>query len=92
PARESVRAGMPSGSLADARAQIFRLAEDNLLPPCAPRRDGGRSEEPAEATTSPSAPTTSPRPAPEQSPEPSPEPTPRPAPASVPGVDCRAVS
>ncbi|EYT65589.1 potassium ABC transporter ATPase [Dietzia sp. UCD-THP] len=96
PARESVRAGMPSGSLADARAQIFRLAQDNLLPPCAPRRDGGRTTDPAETITSPSptttSPTTSPGSAPEQSPERSPEPTPRPSPAPVPGVDCRAVS
>ena len=35
PARESVRAGMPSGSLAEANAQVARLANDNLLPPCA---------------------------------------------------------
>ncbi|MFN7243675.1 MAG: serine/threonine protein phosphatase, partial [Dietzia cercidiphylli] len=93
PARESVRAGMPSGSLADANAQVARLAQDNLLPACEPRERGqDRRSEPAEATPSPSSPTTSPRPAPEPSPEPSPQPTPPPAPAPVPGVDCRAVS
>ena len=48
PAREAVRAGMPSGSLADANAQVARLAQDNLLPPCEPekteeRRGGGTS-------------------------------------------------
>lgn len=93
PARESVRAGMPSGSLADANAQVARLAQDNLLPACEPRERGqDRRSEPAEATPSPSSPTTSPRPAPEPSPEPSPQPSPPPAPAPVPGVDCRAVS
>src|SRR5699024_11690383 len=34
PARESVRAGMPSGSLAETSAQVSRLAQDNLLPLC----------------------------------------------------------
>jgi len=34
PARESVRAGMPSGSLPEATGQVVRLAADNLLPPC----------------------------------------------------------
>lgn len=81
PARESVRAGMPSGSLSDANAQVFRLAQDNLLPACEPEERGQeRGEEPAEATTSPSSPTESP------------QPSPRPTPAPVPGVDCRAVS
>ncbi|MFN3600183.1 MAG: PP2C family protein-serine/threonine phosphatase [Dietzia sp.] len=85
PARESVRAGMPSGSLSDANAQVFRLAQDNLLPACEPEERGQeRGEEPAEATTSPSSPT--------ESPESSPQPAPRPIPAPVPGVDCRAVS
>src|SRR5699024_676282 len=36
PARQAVRAGMPSGSLAEASAQVTRLAQDNLLPPCEP--------------------------------------------------------
>ncbi|MFN3339839.1 MAG: PP2C family protein-serine/threonine phosphatase [Dietzia sp.] len=85
PARESVRAGMPSGSLSDANAQVFRLAQDNLLPACEPEERGQeRGGEPAEATTSPSSPTASP--------QPSPQPSPRPTPAPVPGVDCRAVS
>jgi serine/threonine protein phosphatase PrpC len=105
PARESVRAGMPSGSLSDAGAQVSRLAEDNLLPPCQPEE---QTEEPAGDATSPSSPlspspaaspatTTSPpptSPSPTASPSPtmSPEPSPRPAPAPVPGENCRAVS
>ncbi|WP_216695053.1 PP2C family protein-serine/threonine phosphatase [Dietzia psychralcaliphila] len=100
PARESVRAGMPSGSLSDANAQVSRLAQDNLLPACEPEEAG---EEPAEAITSPSSPTASPQPSNQQpsnqqpspqpsSEQPSPQPSPRPTPAPVPGVDCRAVS
>jgi protein phosphatase len=104
PARESVRAGMPSGSLSDANAQVSRLAQDNLLPACEPEEAGEeRGEEPAEAITSPSSPTASPQPSNQQpsnqqpSPQPSteqptPQPSPRPTPAPVPGVDCRAVS
>ncbi|HMT49376.1 PP2C family serine/threonine-protein phosphatase [Dietzia sp. UBA5065] len=56
PARETVRAGLPSGSLAEANAQVYRLAQDNLLPPCEPTRRAGRE---AGATPSPSSPPTS---------------------------------
>ena len=107
PARESVRAGMPSGSLSEANAQVTRLAQDNLLPACEPdqraeRRGTERSAEP----TSPSSPSpdasATPAPAGPGAPtsdtraEPSasaePSPAARPAPAQVPGETCRAVS
>ncbi|MBB0991918.1 serine/threonine protein phosphatase, partial [Dietzia sp. SLG510A3-30A2] len=101
PARETVRAGMPSGSLAEAGAQVSRLTEDNLLPPCDPRE---QQERPREQTSSSSSPTESPSPtgspAPTGSPSPGePAPTDEPAtppspttPAPVPGETCRAVS
>ncbi|MVZ91661.1 serine/threonine protein phosphatase [Microbacter sp. ANSKLAB05] len=101
PARETVRAGLPSGSLAEAGAQVSRLTEDNLLPPCEPRE---QQERPREQTSSSSSPTESPSntgsPAPTGSPSPGePAPTDEPAtppspttPAPVPGETCRAVS
>ena len=101
PARETVRAGLPSGSLAEAGAQVSRLTEDNLLPPCEPRE---QQERPREQTSSSSSPTGSPSPtgppAPTGSPSPGePAPTDEPAtppspttPAPVPGETCRAVS
>lgn len=101
PARETVRAGLPSGSLAEAGAQVSRLTEDNLLPPCEPRE---QQERPREQTSSSSSPTASPSntgsPAPTGSPSPGePAPTDEPAtppspttPAPVPGETCRAVS
>ena len=107
PARETVRAGMPSGSLAEAGAQVHRLAQDNLLPPCTTPERSGR---PGGATSSSSSPTTSPTPAPtpaptgspapspapsaspDATPAPDPRPTSRPAPAPVPGQDCRVVN
>ena len=105
PARETVRAGMPSGSLADANAQIHRLAQDNLLPVCEPgQRAERRAERPAGTASSSSSTSPSPQAPGEASPsgqaEPSPapdgepagSPTSRPAPAQVPGETCRAVS
>ncbi|MEV8222731.1 PP2C family serine/threonine-protein phosphatase [Dietzia maris] len=101
PARETVRAGLPSGSLAEAGAQVSRLTEDNLLPPCDPREP---QERPREQTSSSSSPTESPSPTgspvPTGSPSPGePAPTDEPAtppspttPAPVPGETCRAVS
>lgn len=101
PARETVRAGLPSGSLAEAGAQVSRLTEDNLLPPCDPPE---QQERPREQTSSSSSPTESPSPtgspAPTGSPSPGePAPTDEPAtppspttPAPVPGETCRAVS
>ena len=80
PARESVRAGMPSGSLDEASAQIFRLAENNLLPPCEPEPRAGEDTEPdAEPDGEPDG-------------EPDAEPPARPAPPQIPGENCRAVS
>ncbi|WP_010539715.1 PP2C family protein-serine/threonine phosphatase [Dietzia alimentaria] len=89
PARESVRAGMPSGSLAEANAQVSRLTQDNLLPPCEPADEKKDPEAaPSSSTPSPSTEATPPSDRPEQ-------PTSRPAlptPPQVPGENCRAVS
>ncbi len=52
PAREAVRAGMPSGSLAEANAQVARLAQDNLLPPCDPTETGTRGGEGTSSSSS----------------------------------------
>lgn len=62
PAREAVRAGMPSGSLAEANAQVARLAQDNLLPRCEPeetgeRRGGDASSSSPSPTAEPADPT-----------------------------------
>lgn len=95
PARETVRAGMPSGSLAEATAQVSRLAQDNLLPVCGPTprdrdRDGRTSSSsppsPTDAPASPGAPTGEPARSPAESPT---SPT---SPEPVPGETCRAVS
>ncbi|WP_307872399.1 protein phosphatase 2C domain-containing protein [Dietzia sp. KRD202] len=77
PARETVRAGLPSGSLAEAGAQVSRLTEDNLLPPCEPRE---QQERPREQTSSSSSPTGSPSPTETPSPTGSPLPTGSPSP------------
>lgn len=53
-AREQVRAGLPSGRLDDARAQMARLVEYDLLPVCAEKKD----------TTPTPTPTPTPAPAP----------------------------
>lgn len=103
PARETVRAGMPSGSLSEANAQVARLAQDNLLPECEPTPErAGRGG--ATSSSSPSSPgeTTSPA-APTSPAETDPRGAERPAeadpgaerpapPAPVPGETCRAVS
>lgn len=72
PARESVRAGMPSGTLGEANAQVSRLAQDNLLPPCeeleraatparpAPRTGSDRTGEPRTTEPTPASPTPAP--------------------------------
>lgn len=57
PARESVRAGMPSGSLPEATGQVVRLAADNLLPPCEtsdPKPAEGTDEKATPSSSSPS--------------------------------------
>ena len=57
PARESVRAGMPSGSLSEATGQVVRLAADNLLPPCEtsdPEPAEGTEEKATPSSSSPS--------------------------------------
>ena len=83
PARETVRAGMPSGSLGEASAQVARLAQNNLLPPCEPPEEQERPDEQS-SSSSPSG-------SPDES-DPSDEPTAAPSPAPVPGETCRAVS
>ena len=56
PAREAVRAGMPSGSLTEANAQVARLAQDNLLPPCEPEKTDERRGGDTSSSSSPSSP------------------------------------
>lgn len=83
PARESVRAGMPSGSLAEANAQVSRLAQDNLLPPCDELEKAA-----APARPDPASRTSDPRPTGPTTPEPSPRPSPStPAPTTAPAGD-----
>lgn len=55
PARETVRAGMPSGSLSDANAQVSRLAQDNLLPACEKPKPADGADKP-DAPKNPDAP------------------------------------
>ncbi|OZE35859.1 serine/threonine protein phosphatase [Rhodococcus sp. 05-2254-5] len=91
-AREQVTAGLPSGSLDDARGQVQRLASGDLLEVC--------ETEPAVTTTAAPAPTTPiiappgvplPPPAPEPVPEAAPTTTavPTPTVAQIPGQNCR---
>ncbi|MDF3310965.1 PP2C family protein-serine/threonine phosphatase [Rhodococcus sp. T2V] len=83
-AREQVRAGLPSGKLDDARNQMTRLAQNDLLPVC-------ESESAATTTTTP-APSPVPTPAPAPVPEttaPAPAPAPAP-PAALPAPETPA--
>ncbi|EOM74248.1 serine/threonine-protein phosphatase [Rhodococcus rhodnii] len=89
-ARAQVRAGLPSGNLDDARGQMQRLVDGDLLPVCA---------DPTTATPPPPAPAPgepappAPAPAPEGGAEPAP-PTEGALPegqAPAPGQNCRAV-
>ncbi|MGW5151250.1 PP2C family protein-serine/threonine phosphatase [Rhodococcus koreensis] len=105
-AREQVRAGLPSGKLDDARNQMTRLAQNDLLPVC-------ESESAATTTTTPApspVPTPAPAPVPETTaPAPAPAPpaalpapetpapqtptaTPAPTVTQVPGQNCRTAS
>ncbi|MBC2590307.1 MULTISPECIES: PP2C family serine/threonine-protein phosphatase [Rhodococcus] len=96
-AREQVRAGLPSGSLDDARTQMNRLAENDLLPVCveeqpAPAPAPAPAPEPAPApapTTPPAAPASEPAPAAAPAPAPTPTPEPTPTVPQVPGQNCR---
>ena len=60
PARETVRAGMPSGSLSEANSQVLRLAQDNLLPPCEPEEGQARGGEGGAGDAPPSSPSPTP--------------------------------
>lgn len=90
PARETVRAGMPSGSLAEADAQVSRLTEDNLLPPCELREQQERPREQTSSSPSPAAASAPPGEAATPD-EPATPPSPTTS-APVPGETCRAVS
>ena len=85
-AREQVRAGLPSGSLDDAKGQMNQLANSDLLPVC--------EEKTAEPTPAPAQPTPAPPPPadPAQA-QPAPAPTTTttaaPTPAQTPGQTCR---
>lgn len=106
PARESVRAGMPSGSMAEANAQVSRLAQNNLLPPCEPPEANATEPKASEtkapgtqapATKSPEtqAPETQgsePKSPESKAPADSERTSDRPAPRPIPGENCRAVS
>ncbi|MGW0042209.1 PP2C family protein-serine/threonine phosphatase [Rhodococcus sp. NPDC003348] len=74
-AREQVRAGLPSGSLDDAKDQMHRLTDGDLLPVCTP-----------EPTTT-AQPTPTPAPAPTPVPEPGAPPAAPPAPAPAPTAE-----
>ena len=63
PARETVRAGMPSGSLSEANSQVLRLAQDNLLPPCEPEEEQARGGEGGAGDAPSSSPAPTPDPA-----------------------------
>ncbi|MFC9362535.1 PP2C family protein-serine/threonine phosphatase [Rhodococcus sp. NPDC057014] len=83
-AREQVRAGLPSGKLDDARNQMTRLAQNDLLPVC--------ESESATTTTTTPAPSPVPAPAPAPVPEttaPAPAPAPAP-PAALPAPETPA--
>lgn len=83
PARESVRAGMPSGSLAEASDQVSRLAQDNLLPLCEEIQNEGREEAENRAETEDRAEADAEAEAGAEAER---------APTPVPGENCRAVS
>lgn len=91
PARETVRAGMPSGGLSETNAQVSRLAQDNLLPPCEEPEAESRPEAGPEAGPAPGDPASEEAPPGNAEPEPGPMPD-HPAPEPVPGENCRAVS
>ncbi|MFC7448347.1 PP2C family protein-serine/threonine phosphatase [Rhodococcus daqingensis] len=98
-AREQVRAGLPSGSLDDAKRQMSRLATADLLPVC-PSTATGSTTPPATGgptspapPTSPAVPPTEPAPA-AATPTPGPTAAVPPIPselaqAHVPGQNCR---
>ena len=106
PARESVRAGMPSGSLAETSAQVSRLAQDNLLPLCEEVEAESReaAEDRAERDAEADRPGAEPEPGAEREPGAEPgadrepgagagdDPEAEQAPDPVPGENCRAVS
>ena len=106
-ARHQVLAGLPSGSLTEAQAQMSRLATDELLPPCSDFAPA-EGEAPADSSASPRssqapAPRSSearptPSDQPSNTPEPSNQPVPTetaqpqpPRPVAAPGMNCRAV-
>ncbi|MFE3290735.1 protein phosphatase 2C domain-containing protein [Rhodococcus sp. NPDC059234] len=97
-AREQVRAGLPSGSLDDAKSQMTRLTVGDLLPVCevattptpAPAPAPVPAPVPAPTPTPGAAPAPTPGPAPAPEPAPTTEPVSAPTtPALIPGQNCR---
>ncbi|QNG20793.1 serine/threonine protein phosphatase [Rhodococcus triatomae] len=97
-ARAQVRAGLPSGNLDDAREQMSRLADNDLLPVCEPEPEPTAEPTPApEPAPAPEAPPAEPpaEPAPgEAAPGEAPaeeqtQPAPTTTPTQVPGQNCR---
>ncbi|MEZ5151994.1 PP2C family protein-serine/threonine phosphatase [Rhodococcus zopfii] len=84
-AREQVRAGLPSGNLEDAKAQMGRLVDGDLLPVCVEEKP-----EPAPAPAPAPGPVATATPAPDGTPAPAPAPetppvtTAAPPPAEIP--------
>lgn len=88
PARAAVRAGMPSGSLAEASAQVTRLAQDNLLPECEPgTREGRRDGEPSSSSRTPAPTPAGPTPGADATPSPDGDQPSTGAGPSAPGAD-----
>ncbi|NLE80551.1 MAG: serine/threonine-protein phosphatase [Rhodococcus sp.] len=84
-AREQVRAGLPSGTLDDARSQMARLVENDLLPVCVEEEEAAEGPAPAPAPPPIPLPVPLPPPAvPAPAPAPLPVPIPAPAPAPAP--------
>lgn len=95
-ARAQVRAGLPSGSLEDARSQMHRITDGDLLPVCETATTSTPTPTPAPAPAPAPAPvaTTGPAPAPPPAPPTTTEPA---APAvttstQIPGQNCRTGS
>lgn len=86
-ARQQVSAGLPSGSLSDARGQVTRLASGDLLPLCATEPEPVPTPTPAPPAVPlpPGLPPIEPVPEVTSTPE-----VPQPAVPQVPGQNCRA--
>ncbi|WP_068272368.1 PP2C family protein-serine/threonine phosphatase [Aldersonia kunmingensis] len=89
-AREQVMSGLPSGSLAEARAQMAHLVKGELLPTCPPEPTTTPPPPPPAPPVPPGEPGPPPVvPAAPLPPEQIPLPTPTPTPSLIPGQNCR---